>query len=259
MTMNWKGFGRKQSWPSPGTIQVFVWRDCEKPWKISVRMSSVPAKIRTDHLPSTSLERYLQTILFSGVVYTPVFQWLFLSMLTREAGIAQARRLRNWTAEESRFNSRQKKDIFSSPPCESHGTHDLILRSDDSGSFPNYSPHAACQSFGRSVKLLLVLASTVIPGFRSPRDRWRRFLFSPRHVLVQKLGLLFNEGRGQSLCVGATSVAPQFQHEYIRAVTAARSLQKPEGSLPYTQQPATWPEANEFSTHTHNVFLWSIF
>jgi hypothetical protein len=31
-------------------------------------------------------------------------------------------------------------------------------------------------------KLLLVLASTVILGFRSHRDLWSRFLFFPRHV-----------------------------------------------------------------------------
>jgi hypothetical protein len=36
--------------------------------------------------------------------------------------------------------------------------------------------------FGESVKLLLALASTVIPGF-SPGDPWPRFLFYPRHVL----------------------------------------------------------------------------
>jgi hypothetical protein len=35
---------------------------------------------------------------------------------------------------------------------------------------------------GRSLKLLLTLANTVIPGFESRWDPWTRFVFSPRHV-----------------------------------------------------------------------------
>jgi hypothetical protein len=49
-------------------------------------------------------------------------------------------------------------------------------------------------------------------------------LFSPRHVRVWEMDLLFNFGRDRSFSGGATFVAPQFQHEYIGAVTASRSL-----------------------------------
>jgi hypothetical protein len=36
----------------------------------------------------------------------------------------------------------------------------------------------------RSVKLLLALASTTVPGFKFRRHPGSRFLFSPRHVRV---------------------------------------------------------------------------
>jgi hypothetical protein len=42
--------------------------------------------------------------------------------------------------------------------------------------------------------------------------------------VFEKWGLLLDEGRGRPFCGGATFVAPQFQHEYIRAVTAPRPL-----------------------------------
>jgi hypothetical protein len=44
------------------------------------------------------------------------------------------------------------------------------------------SVHFTVRSVGRSVKLLLILISTVILVVRSPRDLWPRFLLSPRHV-----------------------------------------------------------------------------
>jgi hypothetical protein len=31
--MNWKGFGRKQSWYNRGTVPTYAWRDCGKPTK----------------------------------------------------------------------------------------------------------------------------------------------------------------------------------------------------------------------------------
>jgi hypothetical protein len=40
----------------------------------------------------------------------------------------------------------------------------------------------------QSVKFQLVLARTIILGFRSRRDPWPRFLFSPRHVHVYRNG-----------------------------------------------------------------------
>jgi hypothetical protein len=39
-----------------------------------------------------------------------------------------------------------------------------------------------------------------------------------------EMGPPLRRRRGRSFCVGAPLVAPQFQHEYIRAVTASRSL-----------------------------------
>jgi hypothetical protein len=51
-------------------------------------------------------------------------------------------------------------------------------------------------SAGRSFKLLLVLASTVIPGFESHRDPWPRFLFCPRHVRVLEVGSPLRRGEG---------------------------------------------------------------
>jgi hypothetical protein len=48
---NWKGFGRKRLRPNRDTNPVFVWRDWENPWEISVRITGIPAEIRTEHLP----------------------------------------------------------------------------------------------------------------------------------------------------------------------------------------------------------------
>jgi hypothetical protein len=71
---------------------------------------------------------------------------------------------------------------------------------------------------GRSVKLLLVFVSTVIPGF-SLLEIYDQYFCSPLDVCM-----FLRRGKGQPLYVDATFVAPQFQHEYIRAVTASRSL-----------------------------------
>lgn len=43
----WKGFGRR------GILLAFVWTDCMKPRKISVRMADLPTQIRTEHLLNT--------------------------------------------------------------------------------------------------------------------------------------------------------------------------------------------------------------
>jgi hypothetical protein len=42
-----------------GTVQKFACRDWRKPRKIWARISGVTAEVRTEHLSSTSLERYL--------------------------------------------------------------------------------------------------------------------------------------------------------------------------------------------------------
>jgi hypothetical protein len=57
--MSLKAFGRKWLWPNRGAIQEYAWIDWRKQWETSVRVASVPAEIRDEHLPNTSLERYL--------------------------------------------------------------------------------------------------------------------------------------------------------------------------------------------------------
>jgi hypothetical protein len=66
--MNWRGSGRKQSWPKQDTNMAFDWNDRGKSWKTCVRTASVPAEIRTEHLSDTSLEHCLYTKLFTSVV-----------------------------------------------------------------------------------------------------------------------------------------------------------------------------------------------
>jgi hypothetical protein len=66
--MNWKEFGRKRSGPNRETALEFSCRDCLKPPKTLIRISDVPAEIRTEHLSNTSHERYRQAYPF-GVSY----------------------------------------------------------------------------------------------------------------------------------------------------------------------------------------------
>jgi hypothetical protein len=84
--------------------------------------------------------------------------------------------------------------------------------------------HTGNQLIGRSFKLMLVFASTVVPGF-SLFEIHDQDLYSLLDMNVfPNGGLLFDEGGGGGRCfyVGATFDAPQFQHEYIRPVTASR-------------------------------------
>jgi hypothetical protein len=53
----------------------------------------------------------------------------------------------------------------------------------------------------RSAKLLLVLASTVVPGYRSCKDLWPRLLFSPTHVLIEVTPPLRRGESSGLLCV----------------------------------------------------------
>lgn len=39
--MNWKGLGRKRSWPNGGTLPAFAWKDRIKPRKVSVRIAEI--------------------------------------------------------------------------------------------------------------------------------------------------------------------------------------------------------------------------
>jgi hypothetical protein len=58
---NWKGFGRKQSWPNQGIILEFSEKTKEIHKRTSVKRAGVRADIRTEQLPNMGLEHYLQT------------------------------------------------------------------------------------------------------------------------------------------------------------------------------------------------------
>jgi hypothetical protein len=53
--MNSKGFGRKRSWTSQGTILMFSWKGWGQPWNNKVKIANVLAKIWTEHHLNTSL------------------------------------------------------------------------------------------------------------------------------------------------------------------------------------------------------------
>jgi hypothetical protein len=75
---------------------------------------------------------------------------------------------------------------------------------------------------GRLVKLLLVFASAVIPVF-SLLEIHDQDIYSLLDMRAFRNGAS-SAKEDRCFYVGATFVAPQFQHEYIRAVTAPRSL-----------------------------------
>jgi hypothetical protein len=56
--MIWKDFGLKRSWNSGRSILAFVWRDTEKPQKLSVRIASAADKIRSEEFLNKKDERY---------------------------------------------------------------------------------------------------------------------------------------------------------------------------------------------------------
>jgi hypothetical protein len=51
--MNWKGFGRKRSWPNRDTIPAFAWNNREKGLK--TEDFRCPAEARNEHLPKLVL------------------------------------------------------------------------------------------------------------------------------------------------------------------------------------------------------------
>jgi hypothetical protein len=57
-------FGRKSSWPTRNILQLFSWSNRVKQRERSISMADVPAEIRTEHIPNTSLERYFWTTLY---------------------------------------------------------------------------------------------------------------------------------------------------------------------------------------------------
>jgi hypothetical protein len=56
--INWKGFGRIWSWPTQGTILVFVWVVLRKIGEIAIRITGVWTEIRTENPPDTDLKLY---------------------------------------------------------------------------------------------------------------------------------------------------------------------------------------------------------
>jgi hypothetical protein len=54
-------FGGKLSWHNRINIPAFAWRDWGKPGKYQSILPGVPAKIRTKHIPNTSLAHYRST------------------------------------------------------------------------------------------------------------------------------------------------------------------------------------------------------
>jgi hypothetical protein len=46
--MNWKGHGRKHSWPNLGAILAFSWQDFGKPQKTSAKIASLQPDMNPD-------------------------------------------------------------------------------------------------------------------------------------------------------------------------------------------------------------------
>lgn len=69
------GFRRKRLWPNRGTILTFSCRVWWKPRKTSVRMSSNPAEIRTQHRPNANLKRQRYTSNFSVRLHQHLRGW----------------------------------------------------------------------------------------------------------------------------------------------------------------------------------------
>jgi hypothetical protein len=63
--MNWEGLIK---------VLAFAWRDWIKPWRTSVRIVGVLSEIQTEHLLTTSLERYCYTNRFGLSVYYKTLQ-----------------------------------------------------------------------------------------------------------------------------------------------------------------------------------------
>jgi hypothetical protein len=58
LIMNWKGFGRRRSWPNSRYFPGFAWRHWGKSLKIAFTIAVASAKIRTENLPSANLKCY---------------------------------------------------------------------------------------------------------------------------------------------------------------------------------------------------------
>jgi hypothetical protein len=72
--VNWKGVGRKRSWPNRGNIPEFSWRDWGvKPRITPVKIAGAPAEIRSEYFPNTGVGRFLQTILL-GIKVMKIFR-----------------------------------------------------------------------------------------------------------------------------------------------------------------------------------------
>jgi hypothetical protein len=81
LIMNWEGYGRKRSWPYPGTIQPFSCTDREIARKISVR--SVDVRLRREHNTSRIrvCESYCCTNLPGDGDYSPSTMQITFNMV----------------------------------------------------------------------------------------------------------------------------------------------------------------------------------
>jgi hypothetical protein len=92
--MNWKGFWRKQLWPSGDTILVFAWRCWGKLWKTTVRIAGVPATdVRTKHLLDMSPVHYCCAKVYSWKLCAELLESLLITKLWRWV-------LEKWTVTE---------------------------------------------------------------------------------------------------------------------------------------------------------------
>jgi hypothetical protein len=67
--MNWKRFGRKRAWSNLKYYIGISLEELRNYTKKSITVFNVPAGIRTEYLPNTCIERYVQTSRFDNEVY----------------------------------------------------------------------------------------------------------------------------------------------------------------------------------------------
>jgi hypothetical protein len=80
--MNWKGFGRKRSWPNPGIMLKFSYTDWGKQRWSSVRITVVRSEIRTEHLPCTNERLYCFTNPFGSKLLLDTANHIFITLNT---------------------------------------------------------------------------------------------------------------------------------------------------------------------------------
>jgi hypothetical protein len=120
--MNGKGSGRKWPWNNRDTVSSYFWRKWGKPRKASVRITGVPAGIRTVSLWKIILGcfRYFILLLSSQYLFVHPNNIKWSVYITKLLILKEPGKLSDcsdestgWTTEESDFNSRQEKKNIS--------------------------------------------------------------------------------------------------------------------------------------------------